>query len=84
MVSAQTNLEVPAVLNQADFLATVENIVAVETDKLTELENRVIQLKTLQKAVLTETSAYNIQNIVHDNLLLQPETSIASLEKARK
>ncbi len=79
---AQTESDLPVELNQEDFLDTVDNIITTETDKLTVLENRVIHLKTLQNAVLIETSAYNIQNIVHDNLLLQPETSIAALEKA--
>lgn len=80
---AQTPAEAPVNLNRETILAAIENSVAVETQNLTELKRRVTYQETLKKAVLVEINAYNIQNIVHNNLLLQPETTLATLEKAR-
>ena len=81
--NAQTPAEAPVNLNRETILAAIENSVAVETEILTELQRRVTYQETQKKAVLVEINAYNIQNIVHNNLLLQPETTLATLEKAK-
>ncbi len=81
--NAQTPTEAPVNVNRETILAAIENSVAVETENLVELKYRIAYHETQKKAVLVELNAYNIQNVVHNNLLLQPKTTIATLEKAR-
>ncbi len=62
---------------------TLQRTIDAESDLLEKLSQRRKQLQGLQKSVSIAIDAYNIQNIVHNNLLLQPETPIISLERAQ-
>jgi len=68
--------------NSTEFLRAIKNAVLVETTSLEELKYRLGRLDIIQKAVLIEINAYNIQNSAQSNLLLQPATPVTDLEKA--
>jgi potassium-dependent mechanosensitive channel len=68
--------------NTTELLKAIQNAVSVETTSLGELKNRLTRLEIIQKAVFIEINAYNIQGSAHSNLLLQPATPVADLEKA--
>lgn len=86
-VSAKTEVEKETVgktpdHNSIELIETTKNAVAVETANLEDLKSRLSQQQQLQKAVSIEINAYNVQDIVHNNLLLASATSITTLERA--
>ena len=82
LATAQETFQPPVEVNREAIIASIENSVAVESDNLAKLKHQVAEHETLRRTVLIEINAYELQNIVHNNFLLQPDTTVATLEKA--